>query len=322
MVVKEALFMLLFVTFLFIFYIIFAYSLNKQKTIMRLRKYIDEKNNYENKRRSELKLKNLLNVFSRTIRELKVLDGYRDRIQIQMIKAHIPLKAEEFISVRIYLAAALMFLSYLSGKQVLVIPVMGFIGWIIPGIYVSTRIHKRVKQFNDSLGDAIVLISNSLKAGYSFFQSIDIVSKEMTGPIAQEFKLLQKEINLGYTTEEALDNLLKRIKSDDLELVITAVLIQRQVGGNLAEVLDSISSTIRERVRIKGEIKTITAQGRISGVIIAILPPALGVVLFVINPEHIKLLFTEQIGLVMIGISIAMELMGIYFIKRIVNIEV
>ncbi len=322
MVVKEALFLLLFVTFLFIFYTAFAYSLNKQKTIMRLRKYIDGKDNYESKRRTELRFKNFLNVFSKTIRDLKILDGYRDKIQTQMIKAYIPLKAEEFISIRIYIAIALMLLSYLSGKHALIISLMGFIGWLIPGIYVSTRIHKRVKQFNDSLGDAIVLISNSLKAGYSFFQSIDIVSKEMSGPIAQEFKLLQKEINLGYTTEEALDNLLKRIKSDDLELVITAVLIQRQVGGNLAEVLDSISSTIRERVRIKGEIKTITAQGRISGVIIALLPPALGVVLYIINPDHINLLFSEQIGLIMIGISIAMELMGIYFIKRIVSIEV
>lgn len=319
---KEALFFITFITFLVIFYTVIIISASKQKSIIRLKKYIESSNLNNRHKKTEFKFKNLLNVFARTIREVKFLDGYRDRVQEEMIKAHLPLKGEEFISVRIFLTIALMFISYASGKHIGLIITMGITGWLIPKIYVSIRIKKRLKQFNDSLGDAIVLISNSLKAGYSFFQSIDTVAKEMTGPIAQEFGLVQKEINLGYTTEEALDNLLKRIKSDDLELVITAVLIQRQVGGNLAEVLDNISSTIRERVRIKGEIRTITAQGKISGIIISILPPALGVVLYVINPEHIKVLFTDPIGLVMIGLSVGMELMGIYFIKRIVKIEV
>ena len=319
---KEGLFFLCFITLLVVFYLIILMSISKQKSILRLKKYAGDKNYYEKKRKTEFKPKNFLNIFSKTIKEMKFLDSYRDKIQVDIIKAHIPLKAEEFISLRIYLTLGLIILTYLTGKHVAVIILLGACGWLLPKLFVNVRIHKRIKQFNDSLGDAIILISNSLKAGYSFFQSIDIVAKEMNGPIAQEFALLQKEINLGYTTEDALDNLVKRIKSDDLELVITAVLIQRQVGGNLAEVLDSISSTIRERIRIKGEIRTITAQGRISGVMIAILPPALGVVLYLINPDHIKLLFTEKIGLIMIGLSVGMELMGIYFIKRIVKIEV
>lgn len=319
---KEGIFFLSFMTLMVIFYVIISISINKQKSILRLKKYIDEKSYNEKKRKSEFKIKNILSILSRAVREMKVLDGYREKNQNSLLKAHIPLKAEEFITLRILLSFSFMFLGYISGKQLILILVLGFIGWIFPSIYVGARIKNRIKQLNDSLGDAIVLISNSLKAGYSFFQAIDIVAKEMTGPIAQEFTLLQKEINLGYTTEEALDNLLKRVKSDDLELVITAVLIQRQVGGNLAEVLDNISSTIRERVKIKGEIRTITAQGRISGIIISILPPALGVVLYLINPDHIKLLFTNTIGLIMVGLSVGMELMGIYFIRRIVKIEV
>ncbi len=319
---KEGIFFLCFITLLAIFYLIISISINKQKSILRLKKYIDEKSYNEKKRKSEFKIKNILSILSRTVREMKVLDGYREKTQYSLVKAHIPLKAEEFITLRILLAFSFMFLGYISGKQLVLILILGSIGWIGPSIYVGSRIKNRIKQLNDSLGDAIVLISNSLKAGYSFFQAIDIVAQEMTGPIAQEFTLLQKEINLGFTTEEALDNLLKRVKSDDLELVITAVLIQRQVGGNLAEVLDNISSTIRERVKIKGEIKAITAQGRISGIIISILPPALGVVLYLINPDHIKLLFTNTIGLIMVGLSVGMELMGIYFIRRIVKIEV
>lgn len=319
---KEAIFLLCFTTLVVIIYGLLAYSAGKQKFIIRLKKYTESQTAFEKKARSEIKFRNVLNIFSKTIREMKFLDGYRDKIHMEMVKAHVPLKGEEFISISISAAIIFAILTYASGKNIVFVLVIGFVGWFIPRFYIKTRIHKRIKQFNESLGDAIVLISNSLKAGYSFFQAIDIVAREMNGPIAQEFSLMQKEINLGYTTEEALDNILKRVKSDDLELVITAVLIQRQVGGNLAEVLDSISSTIRERVRIKGEIKTITAQGRISGIIIAILPPALGVVLFLINPDHIKLLFTEKIGLIMVGLSIGMELMGIYFIKRIVDIEV
>lgn len=144
----------------------------------------------------------------------------------------------------------------------------------------------------------------------------------MTGPMAEEFAQLQKEVNFGTTTEKALENLVTRVTSDDLELVVTAVLIQRQVGGNLSEVLDNISTTIRERIRIKGEVKTVTAQGRMSGMIIAALPPALGFILFLINKSHVMVLFTDPIGLIILGFSVFMEIIGIYFISRIVSIEV
>lgn len=316
-------FLMIFLTLLTIFYMIISYFvISKQSPITRLKKFMEGKGYNENQKKSEFKLVNILTMLSKTVKNLRLLDGYRDRVQKEMIKAHLPLKAEEFITLRIILALSFMFGSYILVKDFTVVIIFGVLGWLIPKIYVGSRISKRIKRFNDSLGDAIVLISNSLKAGYSFFQAVDLVSKEMTGPIAEEFSLLQKEINYGYTTEEALENLLSRVKSDDLELVITAVLIQRQIGGNLAEILDNISTTIRERIRIKGEIKTLTAQGKMSGIIISLLPPGLGLIIYLINPEHIKILFTEKVGIIMVIISIIMELMGILFIKKIVDIKV
>ncbi len=181
---------------------------------------------------------------------------------------------------------------------------------------------KRIKLLNNQLGDAIMLLSSSLKAGYSFFQAVDTVTKEMSGPISEEFVIMQKEVNLGVSTEKALENLVQRVGSDDLEMVITAVLIQRQVGGNLSEVLDNISTTIRDRIKIKGEVRTITAQGRVSGLVLSLLPIVLGVLVYMINPSHMQVLFTNPFGIILLVYSGIMELIGIFIIRKIVRVEV
>jgi tight adherence protein B len=137
-----------------------------------------------------------------------------------------------------------------------------------------------------------------------------------------EFKQLLKEVNLGVNTESALENLTGRVQSEDMKLVILAVLIQRQIGGNLSEILDNISDTIRSRIKVKGEISVLTAQGRISGVIISLLPVALGFAIFLMNPAYITVLFTEPLGMMMTGASVVMQLIGIFFIRKIIRIEV
>ncbi len=313
--------------FLFVYQIL-KFLIGKQTPIMRLNSYTNSiETGAEGKKRSKHKeYKAGLGLIARGVKDAKSLDGYKKKIQLELQRAHILLKPEEYITVSIILFFALgtfMFvLSSTSPFAVIIAIVGGIAGWILPSLYLKIKIKKRIKVLNDQLNDAIVLISNSLKAGYSFFQAVDIVSKEMTGPMAEEFTQLQKEVNFGTTTEKALENLVSRVISDDLELVVTAVLIQRQVGGNLSEVLDNISTTIRERIRIKGEVKTVTAQGRMSGLIISLLPPALGLILFLINKDHIMVLFTDPIGLGILGFSIFMEIIGIYFISRVVNIEV
>jgi tight adherence protein B len=317
-----------FLSALLFVYPILNFLIGKQNPITRLNRYTNSiAIDGEGKRQSKQKeFKSGLSFIARGVKDAKSLDGYKKKIQLELQKAHILLKPEEYITVSIILFFALglrMFILMSSSTFAIIFAIIGgVIGWVLPSFYLKIKIKKRIRFLNDQLNDAIVLISNSLKAGYSFFQAVDIVAKEMTGPMAEEFTQLQKEVNFGTTTEKALENLVTRVTSDDLELVVTAVLIQRQVGGNLAEVLDNISSTIRERIKIKGEVRTITAQGRMSGLIIALLPPGLGFILYLINPEHIGLLFKDPIGIAILIFSVFMELIGIYFINKIVKIQI
>ncbi|MCX7711655.1 MAG: type II secretion system F family protein [Clostridia bacterium] len=302
---------------------ILKYILGKQNSILRVRRYINDEEIKEEKKKAARKdFKPGLGFISKTVGSARVFNGYKKAIQFKLTKAHVLLKAEEYITVCLILFGVFGAIGLVASRNAGVALILGVMGWIIPSVVLNSKIKGREKQLNEQLCDAIILISNSLKAGYSFFQAVDTVAKEMTGPISEEFTLLQKEINLGLPTDKALENLVSRVSSDNLELVVTAVLIQRQVGGNLAEVLDNISSTIRDRVKIKGEIRTVTAQGRMSGIIISILPVALGIVLYLINPEHIGLLFKDPIGIAILVFSVFMELIGMYFISKIVKIEI
>lgn len=311
-----------FISLSMIIYQLLKFYAGRQKSIYRLKRYINvEELREEKTKQSRKEFKAGLYVLAKGIGQLRFLDGYKKSVQFKLNRAHILLKAEEFITIRMIVFVTAGCLSALAGGSVFISAAVAAAGWFVPEMILKSQIKKRVKNINDQLGDAIVLISNSLKAGYSFFQSADIVAKEMPPPISDEFALLQKEINLGATTEKALENLIYRVGSDDLELVVTAVMIQRQTGGNLSEVLDNISCTIRDRVRIKGEVRTLTAQGRLSGLIISLLPPVLGFIIYLINPEHISLLFTNPLGMAILAFSALMELIGIYFINRIVRIE-
>ena len=188
-------------------------------------------------------------------------------------------------------------------------------------LIVKRKISLRRKKFNSQIADALVLIASSLRSGYSFMQAIEMVSREMQPPISEEFYRVLREINLGVTTDEAMNHMAERINSVDLDLVVTAVLIQRQIGGNLTEILDNIANTIRERVKIAGHIRTLTAQGRMSGVIISLLPIALGAVITLLSPGYIMPLFTQPIGQGMIIAAVISEFIGIMLIRNIVNIK-
>ena len=244
-------------------------------------------------------------------------------LEMRMLRAGLPLRSGEFIVLCFASATLLAMLFLLLGGGQLVAGVTGAVaGFFFPFILVNMKIARRMKAFNGQLGDALILIANSLRTGYSFMQASDMVAQEMRPPISSEFSRAVKEMNLGVTIEDALGNLGKRINSEDLDLVLTAVLIQRQVGGNLSEVLDNIARTIRERVRIRGEIRTLTAQGRISGIIVSLLPVVLGLVIYLLNPEYVKLLFVHPVGKIMLGVAGLGQVIGIIVIRRIVDIEV
>jgi tight adherence protein B len=246
---------------------------------------------------------------------------FTTRVQRDLARANLKLRVAEYYYIRIGASLALgvllfVFRDPLSG-------VIGFVlGYMLPRFWVARRIGGRLSAFNKQLPDTITLLSNSLRAGSSFLQSIELVSREGGPPMSEEMGRVVREVNLGLGMEEALQNLVRRIKSDDLDLMVTAIGIQQQVGGNLAEILDTIAFTIRERVRIKGEINTLTAQGRVSGYLVAFLPIGLGAVLNMINPAFMQPLFTQTIGRILIGVGVVMMTIGFLAIRKITDIKV
>lgn len=263
-----------------------------------------------------------LGLLARSIEKTGFFTNYKNSIRMKLTNANILMKAEEYLSICLILFVVSGLLGALLFKNFLMVLFMAVIGWVAPLFILNRNINKRLKKINSQLGDTIAILSNSLKAGHSFFQAVDSVSRELTGPMADEFAKLQKEISLGVNTEIALENMVNRVGSDDLELMVTAVLIQRQIGGNLAEVLDNISETIRQRIRAKGEIRTLTAQGRMSGWIISLLPFFLAIAISIISPQQMETLISSPIGIIMIIIALLMEFMGIVFVRKIINIEV
>jgi len=246
---------------------------------------------------------------------------FTTKVQRDLARANLKLRVAEYYYIRIGASLALGVILFVFRDPVS--GIVGFlVGYMLPRFWVGRRISGRLNAFNKQLPDTITLLSNSLRAGSSFLQSIELVSREGGPPMSEEMGRVVREVNLGLGMEEALHNLVRRIKSDDLDLMVTAIGIQQQVGGNLAEILDTIAFTIRERVRIKGDINTLTAQGRVSGYLVAFLPIGLGVALNAINPAFMAPLFTETIGRILIGVGAVMMTIGFLAIRKITDIKV
>jgi tight adherence protein B len=264
----------------------------------------------------------------------KVVSGGKrgGKMARDLARADLKLRVVEFVAIKIgvgALGAALgvyLAQAYSPAAMVLSAIVGGVLLSFVPDLYVGHRAKGRVKRFNDMLGDTITMMSNALRGGYSFLQTLDMVSREAPSPVSDEFRRVVQEVGLGRTTEEALGNLYRRVPSDDLDLLITAVNIQHEVGGNLAQILDAIGHTIRERVRIKGEIQTLTAQGRISGYVITALPIFLAGYITLVNPDYMMPLFEfgfpPEAWCCMPVTSLVMIGLGYWSIMKIVDIEV
>ncbi|MBC8161130.1 MAG: type II secretion system F family protein [Roseiflexaceae bacterium] len=253
------------------------------------------------------------------------------QIARNLARADIKLQVSEFIGVKILAALAGGGFGAILGRAaptalVLAALVGAVLFSFIPDIYVNFRAGGRQKAFNNQLGDTIGMLANSLRSGYSFLQSMELVSREAPAPMSQEFRRVVQEVGLGLSTTQALDNLLKRVPSEDLDLLITAVNIQQEVGGNLAQILEIIGHTIRERVRIKGEIMVLTAQGRISGYVITALPIGLAMFISLTNPSYMAPIFTfglpPDAWCCFPAASIVMITVGYLAIMKIVDIEV
>jgi tight adherence protein B len=251
--------------------------------------------------------------------------GFTKGWRTQLARADLKLTVSEFFALHIISSVGLLVLAYflLTPGQLIQSIVAGGIGLFLPRIYVSYKQQNRLKNFEQQLPDILGLWVNALRSGYSVMQALEAISREAPEPSAAEIKRVVQEVQLGITMEDALDHLLTRMPSEDLDLIITAVNIQREVGGNLAEILDVISHTIRERIKLKGEISVLTAQGRITGYLISGLPIALGLFLWVINPNYMDNLFTNPgCGWPLVGIGLGMIGAGAAIIQKIVDIDI
>jgi tight adherence protein B len=253
----------------------------------------------------------------------------------ELARADLRLKPSEYLAIW---AASTLGVPLLMLVFSIVFPTLGnpivllvgaLIGFMLPRFWLGRRKSSRLNAFNKQLPDTITLIANALRAGSSFLQAIELVVRESRPPVSTEFGRVIREVNLGLSFDTALENMVRRVKSDDLELMATAISIQHTVGGNLAEILDSIAFTIRERVRIKGEIRTLTAQQRLSGYVVGFLPIGLAGFLFIAAPGFMNPMFDNRVavaglpaGILILALGGFSMFMGFMFIRRIVDIEV
>jgi tight adherence protein B len=253
----------------------------------------------------------------------------------ELARADLVLKPSEFLAIRagamlgvpLLMVVLSPFVSFLGNPIMWILGLV--LGYWIPRFWLNRRKAKRLKAFNSGLADTIMLLANALRAGSSFLQAVELVTRETQPPMSTEFQRVIREVNLGLPLDEALANLQRRVRSDDLDLMTTAIAIHHTVGGNLAEILDTIAYTIRERVRIKGEIRTLTAQQRMSGYVVGFLPVALVLLLSVIAPTFMEPMLQKPpellglpAGLFILGFGGVMMLIGFVLIRRIVDIEV
>ncbi|NLG99817.1 MAG: secretion system protein [Chloroflexi bacterium] len=255
--------------------------------------------------------------------------SYGGTLARDLARADLKLKPGEFIALMIISAFGVGFILWFIGGQNIIAGLLGgTIGLFLPRFYVKSQQSRRLIRFNEQLGDMLNLMVNGLRAGYSTMQAMEAVSKELPPPISDEFRRVVQEMQLGVPMQNALDNLLRRIPSDDLDLVITAINVQREVGGNLAEILDTIAYTIRERVRIKGEVRVLTAQVMYSGRFLSVLPILVLAILYVINRSYMSEFFKPEnntplpcgyLGLACAGILIVI---GYFVMNKIGEIEV
>ncbi len=253
--------------------------------------------------------------------------SFGESIAKELARADIKLKPGEYIMIMAIAAVGAGIVGYFLGGEILA-ALGAVLGLFLPRFYVRSQQTKRLIRFNDQLADMLNLMVNGLRAGYSTMQAMEAVSKELPAPISDEFRRVVQEMQLGVNMERALDNLLRRIPSDDLDLVVTAVNVQREVGGNLAEILDTISYTIRERVRIKGEIRVLTAQVMYSGRFLSLMPVIVMLILYVLNREYMMEFFNPvnnarlPCGYIALGVAGLLIVSGYFAMNKLGEIEI
>lgn len=248
-----------------------------------------------------------------------------ETLALQIERADLSISPGEYVAARLVLAfiGLVLPVALLTGVTGMVLGiVVGLIGYNAPKWYLNRRRQRRIDKLNAQLPEALTMIANALKAGFGLMQALNVAADQLSHPISTEFARTIHEMNIGSSAEVALQALSERGGSYDLDIVVTAILVQRTVGGNLGEILDTVADTMRERIRIKGEIQTLTAQQKLTGIVLGLIPIACGLLFEVVSPGYINPLFTTFMGKIMLGIGVVMEVIGIMIIQRILKIEV
>lgn len=251
---------------------------------------------------------------------------WAERTSLDLERANLHLRVGEYLLARIFLSVlfafvALLVVGFRAQGLLLTIP-LGGLGFMVPALYVGLRKRRRLQAIQGQLVETITLIANAVRSGFGFLQGVQAAARQMTPPISDELDHLIQDINLGVSAEEALLDMGHRVGSPDLDMVITAITIQRSTGGNLSEILDNVAETMKERERIQGEINTLTAEKRLTGNILSIYPAVLAALLFLIEPKVMSTLWTESAGVVLLVIAGVLQVLGFIVIRRIVAIDI
>lgn len=246
----------------------------------------------------------------------------RSRLDLMMVRAGLPLLGSEFLAISAGGALLVFIIFALATFNPVTGLLAAFLFLAADFVFVQRRVSRRLNSFQRQLADCLSLVANSLRAGFSFLQTMEIISREMEPPMSTEFERVMRDTSLGKSLDEALHDMDERVGSADFSLVVTAVLIQQQVGGNLATILDTIRSTITERIRIRREVNTLTAQGKMSGIVLACIPVALALFFYISSPEYLTPLLTTDIGKVAIIGTVFLVIVGFIIIRKIVDIKV
>jgi tight adherence protein B len=259
--------------------------------------------------------------------------SYMQKVEDNLMQADIAMRPTEYILLRLVLAAAGFMLGYFGTGYTHSGIILAVAGYILPAVFVRIHQTRRRNKFVSQLADALMLLTNSLRSGYGFLKGLELVAKEMNDPISKELNRMLREINLGSTVDQALQNLGRRINSPDLDIVISAYLVQKDVGGNLTEIMEKVAETIRERIRIQGDIRVLTAQGKLSGMIVGSLPVVLFLFFILKTPDYFAPMFGPPIftligglnvpaGVLLLIGGVIWQIIGAYIIYRIITIKV
>jgi tight adherence protein B len=303
--------------FVAVFQMIF---LNEKRLEKRMKKYLAVSEKEVN--RKHLNMLGQIQLAKKKVKTHFLTKEKNTKLGIALARSGLPLKPEEYVLFQwiltIFTGGLLV---ALSGNWFFFL-IGGILGFLFPKWYVKKKERTRISKFNEELPDMISTIIGSLRAGFSFPQALRTVVEEAAPPIKDEMEFVLKEMQYGRSLEDSLNDLKERMPSEDLDLMIQAILIQRQVGGNLASVLDKIVETIRDRTKIQRQIQTLTAQGRLSGIVIGLLPIILGFVIYLIQPSYIGTLFHHPIGIMLLIAGAFSGIIGFIMIKKMTTIEV